>query len=158
MIRCAEEICNLCNAHKRKEFASKVSASKRKTVPAKLNAPISLTSPERLKLRFQQERITTKQLQLENIHLKEELVRMEQELSIHSVEVSDDLSTDLISIISNNERQLTPFMEHFWQQQKKLFSCSKKGARFHPTIIRYCLSLATKSPSCYNELRDSGVL
>lgn len=30
--------------------------------------------------------------------------------------------------------------------------------RYHPMIIRFCLSLAAKSPSCYEELRNSGVL
>ena len=30
--------------------------------------------------------------------------------------------------------------------------------RYHPTIIRFCLSLAAKSPSCYEELRNSKVL
>ena len=28
----------------------------------------------------------------------------------------------------------------------------------HPMIIRFCLSLVAKSPSCYEELRNSGVL
>ena len=35
---------------------------------------------------------------------------------------------------------------------------STKGIRYHPMIIRFCLSLATKSSSCYEELRNSGVL
>ena len=30
--------------------------------------------------------------------------------------------------------------------------------RFHPMIIRFCLSLAAKSSSCYEELRNSGLL
>ena len=49
-------------------------------------------------------------------------------------------------------------MSLFWQEQKKLFSKSSTGVRFHPMIIRFCLSLAAKSPSCYEELRNSGVL
>ena len=35
---------------------------------------------------------------------------------------------------------------------------SKYGVRDHPMIIRFCLSLAAKSPSCYEEIRNSGVL
>ena len=124
-------------------------------IPAKPNAPISLTSPDRLKLRSQQERVKYKKVQLEK---KLQLVRMKKEVDSNSINISDDISTDLIDITSNTKTKLTPFMELFWQQQKKLFSKSKTGARFHPTIIRYCLSLATKSPSCYNEIRNSGIL
>ena len=49
-------------------------------------------------------------------------------------------------------------MSLFWQEQKKLLQRSSKGARFHPMIIRYCLSLASKSPFCYDELRASNIL
>ena len=49
-------------------------------------------------------------------------------------------------------------MSLFWQQQKKLFSSTKTGVRYHPMLIRYCLSLAAKSPSCYEELRNSNIL
>lgn len=87
-----------------------------------------------------------------------QIERMKAELSSNSVEILNDISNDLVEIISNSETKLTPFMELFWQQQKKLFATSKTGVRFHPTIIRYCLSLAIKSPSCYNELRQSGIL
>ena len=30
--------------------------------------------------------------------------------------------------------------------------------RYHPMTIRFCLSLVAKSPSCYEELHNSGVL
>ena len=53
---------------------------------------------------------------------------------------------------------MTPFMNLFWQQQKKLLKSSATGMRYHPMIIRFCLSLAAKSPSCYEELRNSKVL
>lgn len=49
-------------------------------------------------------------------------------------------------------------MSLFWQEQKKLLSSSKTGVRYHPMLIRYCLSLAAKSPSCYEELRNSNIL
>ena len=49
-------------------------------------------------------------------------------------------------------------MNLFWQQQQKLFTSNPKGLRFHPVVIRFCLSLAAKSSSCYEELRNSGIL
>ena len=44
-------------------------------------------------------------------------------------------------------------MKMFWQEQQKYISSSKKGVRYHPMIIRYCLSLAAKSSSFYDEIR-----
>ena len=32
------------------------------------------------------------------------------------------------------------------------------NVRYHPMLIRYCLSLAAKSNSTYQELRNSGIL
>lgn len=39
-----------------------------------------------------------------------------------------------------------------------MFQKSSTGVRYHPVVIRFCLSLAAKSPFCYEELRNSGVL
>ena len=45
-------------------------------------------------------------------------------------------------------------MKLFWsEQQKYLGKSSTKGIRYHPTLIRYCLSLASKSPSTYDQMR-----
>ena len=54
---------------------------------------------------------------------------------------------------------MTPFMNLFWQHlQKKKLKSSATGIRHHPMIMRLCLSLAAKSPSCYEELKNSNVL
>ena len=49
-------------------------------------------------------------------------------------------------------------MHLFWELQKQ--SATKKGTsnRYHPMVIRFCLSLASKSASTYDELRSSNVL
>ena len=101
---------------------------------------------------MQLERKENKQLQkvnvdlhLENEQLKLCLQQISYEITRNSVNVSDYISEDMIKVISNAET-LTPFMQLFWQQQKKLFSTAKTGRRFHPMVIRYCLSLAMKSP------------
>ena len=49
-------------------------------------------------------------------------------------------------------------MNLFWQEQKKILTNNSTGVRYHPMIIRYCLSLAAKSPACYEELRKSKIL
>ena len=90
--------------------------------------------------------------------LEQQLNEMKAEIKNSSIEVGHELSKDLTSILGQTSANITPFMELFWQQQKKMFSSSATGVRFHPIIIRYCLSLAAKSPSCYEELRNSGIL
>ena len=75
-----------------------------------------------------------------------------------NTEVDHELSNDFTKILNEADDKITPFMSLFWQQQKKLFSSSRTGVRYHPMIIRFCLSLAAKSPSCYEELRNSKVL
>ena len=40
----------------------------------------------------------------------------------------------------------------------KLLQSAKMGRRYHPQVIRFALSIHSKSPSAYRELRDSGAL
>ena len=82
---------------------------------------------------------------------------MRSELQKSSINVDHELSNHFAKLLSS-ANEITPFMSLFWQQQQKLFSSSGIGVRYHPMIIRFCLSLAAKSPSCYEELRNSGVL
>ena len=57
----------------------------------------------------------------------------------------------------NKNLNVSQFMKLFWEQQK---SSQNKGSgvRYHPMIIRFCLSIASKSASAYNKLRSSNVL
>lgn len=63
-----------------------------------------------------------------------------------------------MTILDLSSAKITPFMSLFWQQQQKLFSRSATGVRYHPMIIRLRLSLVAESPSCYEELHNTGVL
>ena len=91
--------------------------------------------------------------------LERQLNEMRVELEKTNIEVDHELSNDFSKILNSaNDADITPFMKLFWEQENKLFSSSSKGVRYHPMIIRFCLSLAAKSPSCYEELRNSKVL
>ena len=46
--------------------------------------------------------------------------------------------------ISSNLGKMTPFMK---LSREQLFTSSSSWARYHPVIIRFCLSVAAKSPS-----------
>ena len=69
-----------------------------------------------------------------------------------NIEVDHELSNDFTNILDEADDKITPFMSLFWKQQKKLFPSSCSGVRHYPMIIRFCLSLAAKAPSCYEEL------
>ena len=89
--------------------------------------------------------------------LEQQLNDMKAELQKSNIEIDHELSNDFTRIIGS-AKQVTPFINVFWQEQKMLFSRSSTGVGYHPMIIRVCLSLTAKSPSCYEELRNSGVL
>ena len=126
--------------------------------PAKLNAPVKFTSPERLKLTMQQQRLQCKQLQQQIEDIKTSLEK-------HGRQVSPDLDKDFTTLFSGvDQKEVPPFMKLFWEEQQKYIRASSaSNVRYHPMIIKYCLSLAVKSSSAYNDLRydsktGSGVL
>ena len=115
--------------------------------PSKLKAPISLTSPTRLKLAMQQERLKYKQLEVE-------ISKMKTEIKKASKPVEKNLSEDLCKIFSNvDNSKIPPFMKLFWEEQQKCINCSSSSSiKYHPMIIKYCLAMASKSSAAYKEL------
>ena len=139
--------CVNCVTAENKEMKSLKRKAENLNVPAKLKAPISLTSPERVKLTLQSYR-------MENKMLKLEIEKLQAEISNSSMTVSPDLNDDFVSIMSNTEsKNISPFMKLFWEEQQKYLKSSKTGIRYHPMIIRYCLALASKSSTAYDEIR-----
>ena len=82
---------------------------------------------------------------------------MQEEIQVKGVELNKDMASDVNHIMIDNSGKVAPFMTLFWEQQKEQFS-KGSGARYHPMIISFCLSLATKSASAYDELRSSNIL
>jgi len=116
--------------------------SQSSATPAKLKAPISKTNPVRVKLAMQNYR-------LENHQLRMQIEVLQKEISSKSVQVDSTLEKDLSKIMS--EADVPPFMKLFWDEQQKYRSQSRNSVRYHPMIIRFCLS--AKSPAAYEELR-----
>ena len=145
------EACCVCTTYAGCANSAQKAKESRSSKPAHLNAPVSKTDPERIKL-------TLQELRLKCAQLEQALFEMRVELEKSSMEIDNELSNDFVKILDSADTKITPFMKLFWQEQRKLFTRSTTGVRYHPTIIRFCLSLAAKSPSCYEELRNSGVL
>ena len=56
----------------------------------------------------------------------------------------------------DNKADMTEFQKLFWEQQKE--ASKKKSMQYHPMMIRFCLSLTSKSAAAYDELRDTKIL
>ena len=86
--------------------------------------------------------------------LKSEIQNIQLEISKSSVKVDDELSADLIKIMSNADKsEVSPFMKFSWEEQQKYLNISSKTSiRYHLVIIRYCLALQAKSATVHNEI------
>ena len=119
--------------------------------PVKSKAPLTLTSKERLVATVHQQRVVVKELE-------GRISELEVEIEKNSITINESMEKDLLEIFASNSSEVTPHMKVFWEQQRKLLASPKFGRRYHPHVIRFCLSLHAKSPAAYKELRDSGVL
>lgn len=147
-----DSVCVTCTEYLVSARSSSNAKERRQLKPAHVKAPVSKTDPERIKLTLQGQRLQCAELERELNEMRAEIVKT-------NIEVDHELSNDFSKILNSaDDAEVTPFMKLFWEQQKKLFSSSSTGVRYHPMIIRFCLSLAAKSPSCYEELRNSKVL
>ena len=149
---CSSEMCECCACFISEQEKSLKVKSRKLMIPAKPKAPVSLTSPERIKLTLQAQRLQCKQQQIL-------IEQMKHAIEKSSISDEKELSNDFIKVFSDAPPEnVTPFMNLFWHQQKYLHSSTPTGRTFHPMVIRFCLSLLAKSSSCYEELGNSGIL
>ena len=152
-----ESQCRSCKTIEKREEKNLKRKHESQVVPAKLNAPISKTSSERIKATLQSYRV-------QNNELKSQIEEMKEEIKNSSVQVAEDLSKDLGDLMSGaNDEDIPSFMRLFWNEQQNYLRSSEHGIRYHPMIIKFCLGLAAKSSSGYDELRydsksNSGIL
>ena len=70
------------------------------------------------------------------------------------MEVSSELGDDMVTIMSRaDQSKISPYMKFFWEEQQKYLKSSSTGIRYHPMIIKYCLSLPAISSAAYDEVR-----
>ena len=100
--------------------------------------------------------------------LKRKLAELENSFSDllknQGVEVSEKLSASLQQIISDSENTFNTLSDEspqklLWSQQMKYIKrCDKRQMRWHPTIIKWCIAIHTKSSKAYDLLRTSGFI
>ena len=93
-------------------------------------------------------------LKTERAAHKKHIVRMQREIQSKEIE-NIEINQDFYQIMENN-KNVTPFMQLFWEQQKLRAKNNPNAIKYHPMIIRFCISLAAKSASA--ELRNTGIL
>ena len=80
---------------------------------------------------------------------------MQKSITEKSQPVDSELGKDFVKIFSERKEDVPPFMKLFWEEQQQYLSASNsKSVRYHPQIIKFCLSLAAKSSSTYSDIRD----
>lgn len=144
-----KKLCCNCKSFSEGEERKKVANVKLLKSPLNSKAPLSVVNRSRIELALKDERKHSKKLE-------KQVSKMKQQILDIGIEVSQDLSNDFETILGNNKENITPFMKMFWEQQKILTNTGLK--RYHPMIIRFCLSLVAKSPAAYEEMRSSGLL
>ena len=95
-------------------------------------------------------------------HLK---VRVAEIIAKQGVTVDTDIASDLSTIMAEEDKIIVKqypedsFQSVFWQQQREA-SCKadKRGVRWHPAMIKWCLYLCHQSSKAYDKLRSSGCL
>ena len=116
------QLCTACMEYSHASDPKAIAKQRRLSEPAHIKAPVASTAPERLKLTLQMQRLKCAELE----HRLEE---MRQEITKSSLPVDHKLSNDLTSILDDFSSGMTPFMNLFWQQQKKIV---KKQCNWYP--------------------------
>ena len=112
---------------------------------------------ERMKNLHQESRVVRKRL----LRLDEKLKKA---IENKGVSLDTGLNEDLCLVMEEEEdrvmRDIEPgsFRHLFWQQQKEAATRDKRGMRWHPAMIKWCLYLRHQSSKAYNTLRESGCL
>ena len=83
--------------------------------------------------------------------------RMEEKIRKESVPVDNQMADDLTDILSNSN--MTPAQSIFMQQQVKASQLTNAcGMRWHPTMVRFALSVHLTSPAAYEMMRQTGMI
>ena len=110
-----------------------------------------------------------KSYQAETKLVKYELAKMQKFLDVSldskGMEVSTETNNDLLTIMKEHASQIeevfpnNSFRQLFWKQQMDAaLKKNPKQMRWHPLMVKFCLSLKLKSSSTYEGLYNSGLL
>ena len=160
--------CDACKAYRpnlrslrsRRKQQINVTPTKRTNAVSRVNFRY-LNTPEKV-ARMSSCSTEAKVAKKEVKRLKERLKALAEKEGICA---DNDLHSDLTETIggqSDEVRKAFPpgtFARLFWEQQiEALKSTDRRQVRWHPMIIKWCLSMKLRSSSSYNALRNSSIL
>ena len=110
-----------------------------------------------------------KQLKTHASSLEQEVEKLKRQLNgaiKRGVTLPQDDSADLASIMKETDQTVKEsfadpncFQRLLWEQQKKFNDLKdKRGMRWHPMIIKWCIYLKGRSTGTYDALRNSGFI
>ncbi|CAB4043602.1 Hypothetical predicted protein, partial [Paramuricea clavata] len=113
----------------------------------------SYMSQDELKKKLQEEQNRRRNAERRLNYMKD---KMENEMK----SFTDEDHIDFLHMFQKVDQDtLNEDMKIFWEAQRKaLEQKNLNGHRWHPKVIRLCLSIWNRSPEAYKELRESGVL
>ena len=156
--------CNQCTTHRRSLgiMASRHSLQ-RSTERSALSSHTNfryLSTPEKVE-RLRQLHRCNRSAQKKQHRLKANVAEM---ISRKNIQLDVETTSDLCTIMKQKEECISrmypedSFQRVFWQQQKEALSKDKRGMRWHPAMIKWCLYLCHQSSKAYETLRTSGCL
>ena len=105
------------------------------------------------------------QTKLASLRIRRLKTKISDLIEAHGITQDEQTSSDLVTIMKEEEEQVFKtyaegsFQQIFWNQQKEAASKSdKRGMRWHPLFIKWCLYLRHQSSKAYETLRESGCL
>ena len=121
---------------------------------------ISLSSPallHKLKTVTKEKKAVKRKLNLTNKMLSDEIEK-------NGILLDDDMANSFQTIIEKKQDEVCSTFapgspQHLlWSQQTEALRSSKYAMRWHPTFLRWCISLYGKSPSAYKMVKGSKFL
>ena len=119
-----------------------------------------LSTPEK----HQRMALLHKENRVAGMKVKRMKEKLNQFLERSGVQLESSLSSDLCQIMDKEEQhalkgiQPGSFQHVFWEQQKEAATKDKRGMRWHPAMIKWCLFLRHQSSRAYETLRQSGCI
>ena len=80
------------------------------------------------------------------------------EIASKSIAVPSTISDEVLEIMRLDDNEVSPLVKMLWEQQQFFFSNPTSKMIYHPMVIRFCLSLAMKSASSYDEFQSAKIL
>ena len=160
----ANKRCTYCNHYREKVLRSSLSRYLKQQTDSSIASKSDINSHVNYRFLNTPEKILRMHKLHDALRLSKRKVaelegKLERIIQTDGIRLDDSTSQGLKSILSNHQSTSSSsdtFSSIFWQQQLKAASLSnKKGMRWHPAMIRWCLY---QSSSCYSTLRNSGVI